>query len=146
MGKSIVINYDMQLPRPYDNRWMIQGTKGIYNEQRDAVYLTELSPEYHGWEPFEPYQKEFDHSWWRGLRGGSGEFSHGGTDHLELKLFLDAVRAGTDTPLDVYDSVIMSVHGPLSERSIARGSVPIEVPDFTRGRWKDRKPRFALEA
>ena len=30
---------DMQLPRPYDNRWMIQGTRGRYNEQRDAVYL-----------------------------------------------------------------------------------------------------------
>jgi len=38
-GKSIVINYDMQLPRPYDNRWLIQGTRGLYNEQREAVYL-----------------------------------------------------------------------------------------------------------
>ena len=46
-GKSIVINYDMQLPRPYDNRWMIQGTRGIYNEQRNAAYLTGVSPEYH---------------------------------------------------------------------------------------------------
>lgn len=32
-GKTIVIDYDMQLHRPYDNRWMIQGTQGIYQEQ-----------------------------------------------------------------------------------------------------------------
>jgi predicted dehydrogenase len=29
-GKSIVINFDMQSPRPYDNRWTVQGTRGIY--------------------------------------------------------------------------------------------------------------------
>jgi hypothetical protein len=146
LGKSIVINYDMQLPRPYDNRWMVQGTEGIYNEQREAVYLTGLSPEYHQWEPFAPYQKRFDHAWWRAMQDASGRLSHGGTDYLELKLFLDAVKAGTETPLDVYDSVIMSVHGPLSERSIARGGIPVEVPDFTRGNWRKRRPRFALES
>ena len=145
LGKSIVINYDMQLPRPYDNRWMIQGTRGIYNEQRDAVYLVDRSPEYHQWEPFGPYQQSFEHPWWKSIRNGGGQFSHGGTDYLELKLFLSAVRAGVQTPLDVYDSVIMSAHGPLSEQSIARGGSPVDVPDFTGGRWSSRRPRFAIK-
>jgi hypothetical protein len=144
MGKSVVINYDMQLPRPYDNRWMLQGTRGIYNEQRDAVYLTGRSPKYHQWEPFEPYQREFEHSWWTLQRPGS-EMSHGGTDHLELRLFLDAVKNRRQTPIDVYDSVIMSVNGPLSEESIAKGSAPVQVPDFTGGRWKAAKPKFAAD-
>jgi len=145
-GRSIVINYDMQLPRPYDNRWMIQGTRGIYNEQRNSVYLTGISPEYHQWEPFDPYQEKYEHSWWKAIRDDAGNYSHGGTDYLELKLFLEAVRNKTQTPIDVYDSVIMCAHGPLSEESIAKGSVPLQVPDFTRGRWKTRKPTFALEA
>ncbi len=145
-GKSIVINYDMQLPRPYDNRWMIQGTRGIYNEQRDSVYLTEHSPEYHEWEPFPPYQEKHDHAWWKAIQGVGGEYGHGGTDYLELKMFVEAVRNGTQTPIDVYESVIMSANGPLSEESIARGSAPVKVPDFTRGKWKTRKPRFALDA
>jgi predicted dehydrogenase len=143
-GKSIVINYDMQLPRPYDNRWMIQGTRGIYNEQRNAVYLTGRSPEYHNWESFDPYQEKFEHAWWQAIKDEAGQFSHGGTDFLELKLFVDAVRSKTQTPIDVYDSVIMSVHGPLSEESIAKGSVPVKVPDFTRGQWKIRKPSFGV--
>jgi len=39
----------------------------------------------------------------------------------------------------------MCVHGPLSETSIARGSAPVKVPDFTRGKWKTRKPYFAID-
>jgi predicted dehydrogenase len=144
-GKSIVINYDMQLPRPYDNRWMIQGTRGLYNEQRNAVYLAGISPKYHEWESFEPYQEKHEHAWWQALRDQTKTFSHGGTDFLEIQLFIEAVRNGMQTPIDIYDSVIMSVHGPLSEESIARGSIPVEVPDFTRGKWKVRKPSFGSQ-
>lgn len=146
-GKSIVINYDMQLPRPYDNRWMIQGTLGLYNESRDAVYITGRSPKYHEWEPFPPYQKEFDHIRWKDLDSAAAAGAgHGGTDYLELSLFLAAVRAKIQTPIDVYDSVIMSCIIPLSEQSIANGSAPVHVPDFTRGKWKTKQPSFALQA
>ena len=139
-GKSIVVNYDMQLPRPYDNRWMIQGTRGIYSESRDAVYLLGKSPEYHQWEPFGPYQTQYEHTWWKqGFQGG-----HGGTDFLELKLFVDAVQQKTQTPLDVYDAVLMSCLVPLSGQSIAAKGAPVKVPDFTGGRWKTRQPTFAM--
>ncbi len=143
-GKTIVINYDMQLPRPYDNRWTVQGTLGIYNEQRNSVYLEGRSPEYHQWESFDPYQKEFDHAWWKEMEAEAGEAGHGGTDYLELKLFLKAVREKSQTPIDVYDSVTMSSIIPLSETSIANGSAPVECPDFTRGRWETQKPKFAV--
>ena len=74
----------------------------------------------------------------------SSEASHGGTDYLELKQFVKAVRNKTQTPIDVYDSVIMSVIIPLAEQSIANGSAPVECPDFTRGKWKTKKPTFAI--
>lgn len=144
-GKTIVINYDMQLPRPYDNRWMLQGTNGIYNEQRNALYIVDKSPEYHQWEPFPPYQNEYDHVWYTGKEWQpSIEHGHGGTDYLELLLFFTAVRNKTQTPIDVYDSVIMSSIVPLSEMSIAQGSAPVKVPDFTGGRWENTKPKFAV--
>jgi len=144
-GKTIVINYDMQLPRPYDNRWMIQGTLGIYNEQRDSIYLSGRSRKFHQWEPFAPYQAEFEHSWWKTMGNKGRKYGHGGTDYLELDQFLNAVRYKAPTPISVYDSVIMSVIVPLSEQSIAAGGVPVECPDFTRGEWKTRKPTFAVE-
>jgi len=157
-GNTMVINYDMQLPRPYDNRWEIQGTEGLYNEQRKAVYLHGRSPKYERWESFNPYQEKYEHAWWKPLQkrlnsagGGKNEIGnqlalgHGGTDYLELDQFLKAVRNKTHTPVDVYDSVIMSVIYPLSEKSIAEGGSTVECPDFTRGKWQTKKPTFALE-
>ncbi len=143
MGKTIVVNYDMQLPRPYDNRWTIQGTRGIYNEQRMATYLKGVSPEYHQWEPFQPYQDKYNHHFWKeGSKYVGG--GHGGVDLIELGYFAEAVRDQKQTPIDVYESVLMSCVVALSGESIAKGSQPVEVPDFTRGKWKTRKPSFAI--
>jgi predicted dehydrogenase len=136
-GRTIVINNDMQLPRPYDNRWLIQGTRGLYSEERNAV-----SVDGGAWEPFAPWQEAYTHAWWQQDVSADG---HGGTDWLELKLFVDAVRNRTQTPLDIYDSVVMSCVFPLSGESIAKGSAPVQVPDFTRGKWETRAPYFALD-
>jgi hypothetical protein len=47
-----------------------------------------------------------------------------------------ALRAGKLPNYDVYDSVTSSVISPLTEKSVAGGS----VPDFTKGKWKTAKP------
>jgi len=39
----------------------------------------------------------------------------------------------------------MSMVTPLSGLSIEKGGAPVECPDFTRGRWKNNKPNFAME-
>ncbi|MBI4626823.1 MAG: Gfo/Idh/MocA family oxidoreductase [Verrucomicrobia bacterium] len=145
-GNTIVIAMDMQLPRPYDNRWQIQGTRGLYNEQRDAVFLADSPGKAENWEPFGPYQEKYDHAMCKDAPGAIQGGSHGGTDVIELREFVAAVRAKTQTPIDVYDSVTMSVIFPLSERSIAAGSAPVKCPDFTGGRWKTTKPKFAVES
>ncbi len=142
-GKSIIVMYDLQLPRPYDNMWLVQGTLGIYSHERESVYLEGRSPKSHQWEPFGPYQDEFDHPWWKDIDAVGG---HGGTDTLELKLFLDAVRNGAAPPLDIYDSVTMSCVVGVSDESIKQGGAPVKCPDFTRGKWKTRKPTFGIMA
>ncbi len=146
-GKTLVINNDMQLPRPYADRWMIQGTDGVYDEARSAIYIQGRSPKHEQWEPFARYRKQFEHSWWKELRGKPVKVAqHGGPDYIEILKFVEAVRTRTAPPIDIYDSVTMSVITPLSEQSIAKGSAPVECPDFTRGKWKKRKPGFGVEA
>lgn len=66
-GKTIVLNYEIQLARPYDSRWTVQGRLGLSNEQRDAVYIEGGSAKYHEWEPFSPYHAEFDHASWKSM-------------------------------------------------------------------------------
>jgi hypothetical protein len=139
-GKTVIINYDMQLPRPYDNRWMLQGARGIYKEP-DSIYLAGSSPQYHEWESFAPYHEQYRHKLF--AQGGVG--GHGGVDGIMLRDVLDAVRDRRPVPLDVYDSIVMSAIVGLSGQSIAQGSVPVEFPDFTGGRWETTKPKFAVD-
>lgn len=144
-GNTIVIAMDMQLPRPYDNRWQIQGTRGLYNEQRDAVFIADVYGKPEAWEPFGPYRTKYDHSLWKDSSPEIVGQGHGGADAIELQEFVRAVRAKVQTPLDVYDSVVMSVILPLSQQSITAGSEPVKCPDFTSGKWETTKPKFAVE-
>jgi predicted dehydrogenase len=141
MGKTLVINYDMQLPRPYSNRWLLEGTLGVYDEEKGSVYLTDRSPEYHQWEPWKPYESKFNHKWWQADLSSQ---SHGGTDYIMMEQFIDAVRAKGPTPIDVYDSAVMTAIVELSGISIEKNA-PVPFPDFTRGKWQTNKPSFALD-
>lgn len=143
-GKTIYISNDMLLPRPYDNRWILQGTRGIYSFERESIYLDGISPQSHTWEPFLPYQERFEHRWWKNAPANIEELGHGGPDYLELAELIAATRAKNQTPLDVYDSAAMSSVVALSEQSIAANHSPVQCPDFTRGRWKTAPARFAL--
>ena len=153
-GNTIVINNDMQTPRPYDNRWEIEGTRGLYNEQRWSVFMEGEIPkgnDAHKWEPLQPYEKQYEHSLYKGLgdpeeRKARAAFGHGEPDYIEIQQFFKAVRNKTPTPIDIYDSVTMTVVIPLSEESLANGSMPVRCPDFTNGQWKTRKPYFAIQS
>ena len=68
-------------------------------------------------------------------RGG-----HGGMDWLLCRAFVESVKAGVDTPIDAYDTVTWMCIAALSEESIQKKGAPVEIPDFTRGQWKNRTP------
>ena len=51
-----------------------------------------------------------------------------------------ALREDRITDFDVYDSVTSSAIIPLTEASVAKGSEPVDFPDFTRGKWEERLP------
>jgi hypothetical protein len=42
--------------------------------------------------------------------------------------------------MTVYDAAAWSSVFPLSIASVANGSAPVPVPDFTRGDWKRQSP------
>ena len=66
-------------------------------------------------------------------------------DWFVFNAFVEAVKKKAPAPIDVCDSVTMSVIFPLSEKSIAEGKTPQLFPDFTRGKWGTRKKTFALD-
>ena len=145
-GETIVLTHDCSLPRAYSRAYRIQGTKGIYMEDGNRIHLegyTENTAEdgwMHSWEDFEKYREKFEHPLWKkytteGVHGG-----HGGMDFLVLNAFAEAVKEGGKPPIDVYDTAAWMAVTCLSEQSIAMGSHPVPVPDFTNGMWIDREP------
>ena len=60
---------------------------------------------------------------------------HGGMDFIMDWRLIDCLRNGLPVDMDVYDAAAWSSIGPLSEWSVANGSKPIAIPDFTMGRY-----------
>jgi hypothetical protein len=146
MGKTLVINYDMQLPRPYSNRWLLQGTMGVYDEEKGSVYLKDPNADlhkwdYHNWEQWKPFEEKYNHKWWQ---TDYSLGSHGGADTVMLNQFVAALRIKGPMPIDEYDSAVMTAIVELSGISIEKNA-PVAFPDFTKGKWQTNKPYFVLD-
>jgi hypothetical protein len=61
-------------------------------------------------------------------------------DYLVNQRLIECLRRGRPTDQNVYDAAAWSAIAGLTEQSVAEGSRPVEVPDFTRGRWKTTPP------
>jgi hypothetical protein len=61
-------------------------------------------------------------------------------DFIMLWRIVYCLRNGLPLDQDVYDAASWSVITPLSERSVANRGRSIDVPDFTRGKWREMKP------
>jgi len=112
----------------------VQGTKGIYSKTLDSIYVEGQSPQ-DAWETIEHYREQYEHPLWTKLGEAAQGHGHGGSDYITLDRFIRAVRQRTQPEQDVYDAATWSVISPLSELSVTRGSVPVDFPDFTRGKW-----------
>jgi predicted dehydrogenase len=143
-GETAILMHDTNLPRPYSLNFRVQGTKGIWMSDNRSVYLEGVSPEPHRWEPFENYQERYDHPLWKRWEADATGAGHGGMDFFVVHAFVESVKRQVPTPQDVYAAATLSVISPLSEQSIAKGSAPMEFPDFTGGRWVRRKFAFGM--
>jgi hypothetical protein len=143
-GETILLSHDTNSPRPYSLNFRVQGTNGIWMRDNQSIYIEDRSPEPHIWESDETYLQEYDHPLWKKFENEAAGSGHGGMDFFIVRAFIEAVKRDIAPPIDVYDSVSMSVICPLSEKSIANNSSSIEIPDFTRGKWKNNKPIFGL--
>lgn len=139
-GQSIVLTHDTNSPRPYSRNILIQGTLGLARKYpEEKIYVEGTSPA-HRWEDLSAYAEKYKHPLLTSLEERSKGAGHGGMDFIEDYRLIQCLREGQPTDSDVYDGATISAVVALSEKSIAAKSAPIECPDFTRGRWKNRKP------
>ncbi len=149
-GETILISHDTNLPRPYSNHRRVQGTNGIWMQGGrpgpfSIIHLEDKSPS-HEWEDFQSCQQKYEHPLWKQYLNDGVTGDHHGATYLKVRAFIDSVRSKSSPPIDVYDAAAWTAITPLSEQSVAQGGTVVDFPDFTRGKWLDKKPYFELSA
>lgn len=143
-GETVLLQHDTNLPRPYSLGFRVQGTRGLWMDLNQGIYIEGQSKEAHEWDNAQTWLDKYDHPLWKKYGGDASGAGHGGMDWFVLNAFVEAVKRKTNTPQDVYDAVTWSAITPLSETSIRQGGASIDFPDFTQGKWMYRKNDFAL--
>ena len=136
-GLTITVKNAVSTPHPYDRINLIAGTKGLFEDYPPRIYFDGQSKD-ESWGSIDAW-KQYAHPLWT-KEGDTAKKAggHGGMDYIMLYRLLECVRKGLPPDMDVYDAAAWSSVGPLSVTSVSGGSVPIEFPDFTRGKWQQR--------
>ena len=140
-GKTIMLQYNVSTPRPYSRLQTVCGTLGF--AQKYPVPCIALDS--HGDTPLEGEALEqvltlYKHP----FSATIGEEAHRKGLPNEMNYVMDyrliyCLRNGLPLDMDVYDAAEWSCITELSEKSVLNGSIPVKVPDFTRGVWEKHK-------
>lgn len=141
-GETIVLTLDTTLPRYYSRNFTVRGTKGMYEEVTDSIFMDKQEDIEHdfSWRKYEignaeKYEEQYEHPLWKEYLKKGIHGSHDGMDWLEFLEFFKALRTDAPMPIDVYDAACWMAVSVLSEMSIAKGGAVVDVPDFTGGKW-----------
>jgi len=149
LGRTIMIQHDVVTPRPYSRINGLNGTDGSFFDY-PARLATAYPKRYglsagnsHDWlneKDMAIMREKFTHPLWKKLETQAAGSGHGGMDFIVNWRHLDCIRQGITPDSVVYDAASWSSILELTTRSVASGSMPVTVPDFTRGLWKTMKP------
>lgn len=156
-GKTINIQHNVATPRPYDRMYQLTGTKGFANKYpiegyaltaesfggKEAVAAQKMNHENlsgHGFVPramkdslMKVYQNPIVND--ELLATAKKVGGHGGMDFIMDYRLIYCLQNGLPLDMDVYDLAEWCAPIELTAISLENGSMPVAVPDFTRGAW-----------
>ena len=146
LGRSVMVQHDVSSPRPYNRLAFISGTKGAVGDYPFRCAFEEKSGDgkAHAWfsaEKANEIRQKYMHPLWREASEVAQKVGgHGGMDFIMDLRWAYCLQNGLPLDMDVYDLAVTSCLCELTETSVRNGSKPIDVPDFTRGNWRNVKP------
>ncbi len=139
LGRSILVQYSLALSRPYSRINLIAGTHGTFADYPPRLHLDGQPDEWIT--DLQPYREKYQHPLWKALNERAQKSGgHGGMDFVMNWRLIQCLQEGWPLDMTVYDAAAWSSVVPLSIESVAKGSAPVPVPDFTRGAWKAQTP------
>jgi hypothetical protein len=139
-GRTIMLQHDVTSPRPYSRLYMVSGTKAVaqkYPLPGKIATSEEWFTDEQMAEISEKYTPEIVKRIGDLAKKVGG---HGGMDFLMDWRLIDCLHNGLPLDEDVYDAAAWSSIVPLSEWSVANGSQPIQIPDYTCGSYTNNTP------
>ncbi|MEG1737984.1 MAG: Gfo/Idh/MocA family oxidoreductase [Odoribacter sp.] len=154
-GKTIQIQHDVLNPRPYSRMYQLTGTEGFANKypvegytfktdnaslqgmpDHEKLNMHDFVPENVKKELMQKYQHPIQKELEEKAKQVGG---HGGMDFIMDYRLVYCLQNGLPLDQDVYDAAEWSCLGELTRLSMENDSMPVEVPDFTRGAWNKIK-------
>lgn len=151
-GETIMLRLDTTLPRSYSREFTVRGTKGLYMQETNSVFLEGNEEFFSTIKHYEKalnnavsFEDEYLPSLWKNITPEEMASGHGGMDWFTYKAFTDSLISGSEMPIDVYDAATWQAVSVLSEMSIKQGGAPQSMPDFTDGKWFKRPRKDVCE-
>ena len=136
-GKTIMLQHDVTSPRPYSRLHTVSGTDGF--AQKYPSRGIALEPNAHSFLPqheMDSLLKLYAHPIMADIEEKAKQVGgHGGMDFIMDYRLIYCLRNGLPLDQDVYDAAEWSSIVELSKLSVENQSMPIKMPDFTRGAW-----------
>ena len=148
-GKTILVEHNVVTPRPYNRMYQVTGTKGFANKypneglalgadmvKAPVAYDDLDAEEYMSDAERDALMALYEHPIAKGIAEKAKQVGgHGGMDFIMDYRLIYCLHHGLPLDQDVYDAAEWSSLVELTEVSINHGSMPIVMPDFTRGEW-----------
>ena len=150
--KSILIEHNVTSPRPYNRMYQLTGTKGFANKYPVQGYALEgellsadITAKYPNLNPHDGFvpdslrillMQKYKHPIAAAIEEKAKEVGgHGGMDFIMDYRLIHCLQKGLPLDMDVYDLAEWCCLIPLTEKSLDNNSMPVQIPDFTRGAW-----------
>ena len=137
-GKTILVQHCISLPRPYSRAFLVSGTEGFAQKYPTPMYafapdsekiITGTACD----DVLERYRHPFVTEY---KERGEELCGRRWIDYAMDCRLIHCLRNGLPLDMNVYDAALWSCLVELTDTSANNGGAPVEIPDFTRGKWQ----------
>ncbi|MEN8186065.1 MAG: Gfo/Idh/MocA family oxidoreductase [Bacteroidota bacterium] len=154
-GKTILLQHDITSPRPYSRIHMLSGTNGFVRKWPErSIALAPDSKQSLSQSQIQKTLSKYEHPVYKQVNNDLLKYSqtedaiakNEGMDFIMDYRLIHCLQNGLPLDQDVYDAAEWSAIIELSEYSVNNCSVPVKIPDFTRGEYnKIKKVTYYIE-
>ena len=136
-GHTILVQHCITLPRPYSRSFLVSGTEGF--AQKYPVPLFAFAPDSDNTatgEQCDKLMEQYRHPFVTEYKERGEELcGRRWIDYAMDCRLIHCLRNGLPLDMSVYDAALWSCLVELTHTSANNGGAPVEIPDFTRGKW-----------